>query len=142
MYPALYILMRQDMESLNAGKAMAQAAHAATAFAWHMAAIAIREDFDTYSDDVWLGLAQWENTTKQGFGTTVVLGVRSFESLHHIIEDASEDGFPARVIHDPTYPILDGAALHAAPVDTCGFVFTPCRDEREVDALMDLPRHP
>ena len=32
MTPVLYILMRTDMTSLNAGKAMAQASHATNAF--------------------------------------------------------------------------------------------------------------
>ena len=32
VFPVLYILMRNDMKSMNPGKAMAQASHASNAF--------------------------------------------------------------------------------------------------------------
>ena len=35
MTPVLYILMRTDMNSMNPGKAMAQASHASNAFITH-----------------------------------------------------------------------------------------------------------
>lgn len=64
---ALYILMRTDMDSMNPGKACAQAAHAANAFV----------DFMHFS-----GLTtatteklcnEWREQTGLGFGTTIVL---------------------------------------------------------------------
>ena len=68
MTPVLYILMRTDLDSMNRGKAMAQASHASNAFVNHEIldgtfgiASNMRED--------------WKHQTEQGFGTVLVLGV-------------------------------------------------------------------
>lgn len=56
----LYILMRTDLSSMNGGRAMAQASHASNAF------------IHKYSAEA--AVVQWQNETKQGFGTAIVLG--------------------------------------------------------------------
>jgi peptidyl-tRNA hydrolase len=123
--PTLYILMRTDMASLNAGKAMAQAAHAANAFTQQ-----------NYHAD---GKSQW--LCSQGFGTTIVLAVDSERELVEIINSAIEDGFPANVIVDTTYPLKDGATTHYFPVTTCGYVFTKCRQTKKISSLAGLDLH-
>ena len=107
--PQLYILMRTDMDSMNPGKAMAQAAHAANQFRHEHEGVDLRK---------------WENETRKGFGTTIVLGVGSEEELQNCIEDAQQDSIAAGIVHDPTYPLKDGTCLHLIPVNTCGYVFT------------------
>jgi hypothetical protein len=34
----------------------------------------------------------------------------------------------ADVVHDPTYPILDGEVVHHIPLDTCAYVFVPNKE--------------
>lgn len=56
---ALYILMRNDLASMNAGRAMAQASHASNAFI---------HKFGNEPD-----VKSWKRQTTQGFGTAIVL---------------------------------------------------------------------
>lgn len=127
--PTLYILMRTDMASMNPGKAMAQAAHAANAF--------VRDARDEHYH-----IADWESSTPQGFGTTLTLAVGSQEALEDAVEEAVADGFHADTIHDPTYPVRDGSVTHYVPVNTCGYVFTRCRITNPVPSLASLELHP
>jgi peptidyl-tRNA hydrolase len=95
MTPVLYILMRTDLPSMNAGKAMAQASHASNAFI-HQSAL-----FKA-SDPVMV--KQWYNETKQGFGTVLVLAANGGQ-INSIIEKAKEtEGVIAGKVIDPTYP--------------------------------------
>lgn len=126
--PTLYILMRSDMESLNAGKAMAQAAHAANQFV----ATAFAEGID---------ISDWATAGNGSFGTTLTLAVSERE-MRECTVGATEEGYLAGLIHDPTYPIRDGKVTHYIPLDTCAFVFTPCRHTMRVPALAGLPLHP
>lgn len=136
MQPALYILMRTDMASMNPGKGMAQAAHAANAFTHKFA------DDHEYVDDVerWLGEAYLDGA--QGFGTTLTLAVESERELREVIGSAQEDGFPAGLVLDNTYPVRDGKVTHLIPVFTCGYVFTKCRHSHPVSSLAGLRLHP
>lgn len=135
--PALYILMRTDMASMNAGKAMAQAAHAANAFI-HTSAMQFPEgDHQDYAD-----ISAWQHQTAQGFGVTLTLAVPTEKEMKEAVWAAIEDGFIADTVHDPTYPVRDGEVTHLLPVDTCAYVFTPCRLERPVPSLAGLDLHP
>lgn len=126
MDPVLYILMRTDMDSMNPGKGMAQAAHAANQFA-HFAS--------------GLGFDAWVD---QGgtFGTTIVLAVASERDLKKRVKAATDHGFEAGIVHDSTYPVRDGDVTHLIPVDTCGWVFSPDRKDYEMLFLADLELHP
>lgn len=133
--PRLYILMRTDMDSMNAGKAMAQAAHAANAF---VADIEKRQRERPQVLEVDRAYMKWKAQAHQNFGTTIVLGVDSSQ-LHECVAQAGLYGFVANIVHDPTYPIRDGSVTHLIPVDTCGYVFGP---EGEVACLKGLSLHP
>lgn len=115
----LFILMRNDLESMTAGKACAQAAHAANATSHHMLTKVndkvLKEEFSF-----------WETQTKQGFGTTIVLGATEQE-MKSVVELLQEK-FVSGVVHDPTYPVRDGKVMHLIPVDTCAYIFVPDRD--------------
>ena len=114
--------MRTDMDSLNPGKAMAQASHASNAFVYRWG----KEK----------AVKEWQGETQQGFGTVLVLGVTGDE-LYSVVEKVNEDlrfkeDVYSDIIHDPTYPVQDGEVVHHIPVDTCGYVFG------NTDSLEDL----
>ena len=72
----LYILMRTDMDSMNPGKAMAQASHASNAFVFRFG----KENL----------VKQWQGETQQGFGTVLVLdvpGVQINDVVHRVNAD-------------------------------------------------------
>ena len=109
----LYILMRTDMDSLNPGKAMAQASHASNAFVYRWG----KENM----------VKEWQGETQQGFGTVLVLGVTGDE-MYKVVDTVKEDlrfkeEVYADIIHDPTYPVQDGDVVHHIPVDTLVVMF-------------------
>ena len=120
--PALYILMRTDMASMNNGKSDAHAGHAASAFARFYYV----RNKDKHRDTP--GMLEWHQCTPQGFGTKLSMGVDEF-SMYKIVENATKLGFAAEVVHDPEYPVTDGATQHLIPVDTCAYVFVPDKDD-------------
>ena len=134
VFPVLYILMRTDLESLNPGKMAAQASHASNAFvhAWD------ERDHDSDVDD--LGV-KWLTSTKQGFGTVLVLGVNE-KQMRIAVEVAQQLEYPAEVIHDPTYPIRDGEVCHFLPIDTCAYVFGDKDDPILKSILGNFNLHP
>ena len=113
MTPVLYILMRTDMDSMNPGKAMAQASHASNAFITHSL------KHPAQQGDL---VDAWQNSTPERFGTVLVLGVTEGQmQTATLVGDRC--GYLSGVVHDPTYPLQDGDTTHFIPVDTCGFVF-------------------
>ena len=128
MNPVLYILMRNDMESMNTGKAVAQGAHAANQFT-----------HDYGENDPPDELFEHWKRQADGFGTTVCLAVNE-NLLHRVVEFASQAGFKAGITHDPSYPLRDGQVTHLLPLDTCGYVFGEKDDLRALLGQFDL--HP
>lgn len=112
--PRLYVLMRTDLASMNPGKAVAQGAHAANQCAHEIVVAGSAEQRAL--------LAEWEAQTGNGFGTTITLGVREAEMRSAVLV-ARALGLHADVVHDPTYPLIDGETLHLLPLDTCAFIF-------------------
>ncbi len=116
-FPVLYILMRTDLASMNAGKGMAQASHASNAFVRHVEDSRIKKTKET------IGLFnKWSNSTLQGFGTVLVLGVNEIQ-MRTAVDVAKSLDFVAGVVHDPTYPLVDGDFVHFLPLDTCAYIF-------------------
>lgn len=139
--PILYIIMRNDLASLNAGKAMAQAAHAANALAHKM--VKLRD-----ASPVKKLYLKWAKETSQGFGTTIVLAgtVRGFEEATQYIENDGGLSFRGEayafgVIHDPTYPLRDGSYTHLIPVDTCAYLLAD-KDSEAAKVLSGFELHP
>ena len=128
--PALYILMRSDLDSLNPGKMVAQGAHAANQAAFEMRKLRERVKHPnsggatkTVANDRLLDMfEQWETSTPDGFGVTLCLDVTG-EELPLVVNAAQSCGFAAGVTHDPSYPLRDGGVTHSLPLDTCGYVF-------------------
>ncbi len=125
----LYILMRTDMESMNAGKGMAQAAHAANQFV------------SLFGSGQTEGYVDWVHSA-DGFGTTIVLSVFGETELRYYLENALKLGHPSGIVFDSTYPIVDGSAIHSIPVHTCGYVFVKNRHENGGALIEGLELHP
>jgi peptidyl-tRNA hydrolase len=114
--PRQYILMRNDMESLNSGRACAQAMHAANQMVFEL-------QFCMPLDDVRRELLKdWEDETGAGFGTGIVLSVNEQE-MHETVATAKKNGFHVGIVNDPDYKIKDGETFHSLSIDTCGYVF-------------------
>lgn len=103
MNPVLYIISRNDLGSLNPGKAMAQCAHAANAMVDRHRAdgpLLRNEKVDEL-------FRLWEMQTPQGFGTTIVL-VGKMQDLVDV--SLFLKNYSGPVVHgftyDPTYPLV------------------------------------
>jgi hypothetical protein len=89
---ALYILMRNDLASMNAGRCMAQASHASNAFIHR---------FGKNST-----VKEWQKQTNQGFGTAIVLSADEFQ-IRLTNQKLFEAGFAIRdYLIDPEYSYI------------------------------------
>lgn len=140
MKPVLYILMRTDLNSLNPGKAMAQAAHAANAFVLQIESCQNfpNDDEFEYLIDLY---NEWVEQTAQGFGTTVVLAVNTEQKLNQLILEAHNFAI-ADTVYDPTYPIRDGGVTHEVPLTVCGYIFGDANSLKLYKHLRNLELHP
>lgn len=94
--------MRNDIDSLNPGKAMAQAAHAGQLFE--------KATNGKFNEDC-------------GFITTLVLQATSDE-LDDLVYFAGKSSFIWDEVMDPTYPVRDGNVTHLIPFRTCVWIFS------------------
>jgi peptidyl-tRNA hydrolase len=146
----LYILMRTDLQSMNAGKGMAQAAHASNQFV-HL---------NPKENSVKL----WQRQTQWGFGTTIVLGATKDQLTESFMIAKHCQGVLTGLVVDPTYPYIvskevfdllpesvhtstpvvkdDGSVFLCRKEVTCGYVFlsTDCPDKDRI--LGKLKLHP
>jgi len=139
-FPVLYILMRNDLASMNAGKACAQASHASNALVHHFSLKKAGER-EPISENSHALFEKWEKETKQGFGTVLVLAVNECE-MRFTVDAAERYGLVSGVVHDPTYPLRDGSTTHFIPLDTCAYVFTDKNDPVTDLLLGNFPLHP
>lgn len=135
--PVLYILMRNDLASMNPGKAMAQASHASNAFVKHVESL---EDGCPEAQCICMSYA-WKNETPQGFGTVLVLGLNE-DQMNSVVKVAQTLNFVSGVINDPSYPLVDGDTVHFMNLDTCGYVFGDKNDPVLVAILQNFNLHP
>lgn len=128
----LYVLCRNDMASLGRGKGHAQSAHAANAFTWDTIIRPSIENTTLNADAL-----EWCREA-DGFGTTIALSA-NLRQINEKITLAKALGFPARVVPDPSYPLLDGRTLHIIPdVVTGGYVFGEKADLEIILRDLDL----
>lgn len=121
--PALYILMRTDMASMNAGKAMAQASHASNAFVKEIT----KQNEISMEIELTNLFETWKTETDQGFGTAIVLGL-SMKEIDELFDDLSFLDYKLstnfkNIVIDPSYPIRDGDVTHHINIPTCAYVF-------------------
>lgn len=86
----LYILMRNDLESMSYGRAAAQASHASNAFVYK---------YGKRTD-----VQRWQKQTAQGFGTAIVLSVDELE-LTNVLTEAKRLKLPHESVVDPDYGV-------------------------------------
>jgi len=126
----LYILMRTDIESMNPGKGMAQACHAANHCAAEMQTVG---NYSEYQQNAFL---QWEKQSSQDFGTTIVLDGETIEDVRYTIDCLTHSGVPCSIITDTSYPIRDGEVTHLINIDTCAWVFCCDEDSELVERVL------
>jgi len=125
IHPVLFIFMRTDMDSLNAGKAMAQAAHAANQMAKEMRDI---EEKGKKKGGCSL-IAYFHKWEKEGngFGTTVVFNGDDLKYAKMTFEEMEQNDKIKQWRHgtvlDETYPLRDGRRTHFLPIETCLWMF-------------------
>jgi hypothetical protein len=89
----LYILMRTDLPSMNAGRAMAQASHAANQF--------IHENERLADGGENMLVKQWAMETRGGFGTAIVLSA-TLDDIERAVKNVGPTERAAKVV-DPSY---------------------------------------
>ena len=117
----LYIFMRSDLDSLNPGKAMAQAVHAGNQLESRYQRVLGNPEHNKFIN----GFNNWKNQA-YGFGTTIVLDADEFsDRLKDIAEWLEIDSLQPEfgVILDPSYPLIDGNKVHLIALDTCAYLF-------------------
>jgi len=134
----LYILMRNDLDSMNSGKAIAQGSHASNAFIDHFLTYA-SETAEPDIDIINAGNV-WQLQTKQGFGTVLVLEA-DMKEIQKTVDIAQKMGYISGIVHDPTYPIVDGKVVHYLPLDTCAYVFVPDKSNDDMASFI-LGKYP
>lgn len=144
--------MRDDIPSLNAGKAMAQAAHAANSL--------------VHCYGTTKKVKEWQRESMDGFGTTIVLAADK-NQIDELDEVCSAYGLTGGIITDETYPfivdkeiagLLDKKKITDGPTQiddetmlvcrkevTCFYMLVDEEDEsysEAIELLKTLPLHP
>lgn len=88
MEPVLYIIMRNDLPSLNPGKLAAQASHVTSVFTAN-----VDKKSKLYTE--------WSSQTEYNYGTVICLE-SSYENLNYIGRKFTNKNFG--YVYDPTYP--------------------------------------
>ena len=98
-----YCLVRTDLPSLGAGKAIAHAMHAGNQMTWREVVMPMSKGEEPNAD-----VMEWHRSAG-GFGTTIALGDKNqldFKTINAVIDAAEKLGFVAGKVVDPTYPYL------------------------------------
>ncbi len=98
-----YCLVRTDLPSLGAGKAIAHAMHAGNQMTWREVVMPMSKGEEPNED-----VMEWHRMAG-GFGTTIALGDKNqldFKTIGAVVEAAKKLGFVADLVVDPTYPYL------------------------------------
>lgn len=110
MEPYLYLLIRNDLDSLNPGKAVAHGAHAANQFTHEMdeylSANLNTECSSTVSDIMLDRMYQTWKKSANGFGTTIALSVNYRELTTAVQIAKTFSTLRAGETVDPTYPYI------------------------------------
>ena len=121
--PTLYLFIRNDIYSMNAGKAVAQGSHATNDFE-----IKVRMAADQ-SVEWHKTLNTWRNG--ECAGRALVFGATGaqFENLKILCEIYESNSSNQKNIlwgsyTDPTYPLRDGQLTHTIPFNSAMWIFT------------------
>lgn len=98
-----YCLVRTDLPSLGAGKAIAHAMHAGNQMTFETMVVPLQKGKAVDPD-----ILEWHGQAK-GFGTTIALGKGNelpLETMQAVVDTVNKLGGKANVVVDPTYPYL------------------------------------
>lgn len=123
--PYLYILVRNDLDSMNCGKMVAQGCHAANQMVFEFSKF--KSSLNDSEQKLWSDLFESWELSANGFGVTISLGVNERE-MRTAIMVAKALGLHAGITHDPSYPLIDGQVCHLLPLDTCAYIFADKKD--------------
>jgi len=115
-----YLIMRSDLDSLNPGKACAQAAHATDLMAHEM------DHYYEHNIPETLFRAYEDAKRELGFMTTITLDGGNWANIDNFLatfDFGNKDTSHVVRVFDPTYPIRDGRVTHLIPIYTCAMVF-------------------
>lgn len=110
-----YLLVRNDLASMNPGKGFAQADHAGTQM--------VLKDMPGWKPAHRAWVRRWA-ADGDGFGTVLSMGV-SERTMNKALEIAKRLGVPHATILDKSYPLVDGDVVHEIPLVTCAYIFGP-----------------
>src|SRR6266705_1069144 len=110
--PVLVILMRNDLDSLNPGKACAQASHASNQMVKCVSEL--KSPYWTQS------LHRWSHEAF-GFGTCIVRS-SYWSDIEMCLDEWSFENVIKGKVLDPSYPLKDGLVLHTFPLHTCAWL--------------------
>lgn len=106
----LYVIVRQDLDSMGRGRTAAQASHAANQMTYEHHMLTEDPIKESYVMD-------WVKQTPYGFGTQIVKKVNSGEELTSLYEHLSSQNFSdipvvIGLTIDPEYFVPDGESGH------------------------------
>lgn len=115
--PIAYVLMRNDIPSLGAGKAAAHAHHAGTVMSY-----VIRNES---GPEVYAEFSEWEKQAN-GAGTCIVLQIDNEEQMKAIvcaINRSENKKIAAGVWEDPSFPSQTSFGFFEMKMAVCAWVF-------------------
>jgi hypothetical protein len=133
--PILYILARQDIPQMNAGKLGAQCAHAQSVLSEHISHLRLidahrrKDDINVITEDKHNRLLlddyhEWQRG--RAFGVTITLAVTKEEMDD--LEDSMAGRNLGRIV-DPTYPMVSETGYaFTEERETCAYLFAGSRD--------------
>ena len=125
----LYIMVRNDMKSMNPGKAAAQSSHASNQFVWDLThpKSPLSPLYGKHPIHVEMLQKLHKNwvADRRGFGTVLTLG-GTLQQIGASLSRARNSGNPQILyawVTDPDYPVVDGNVVHHVSIDTCAYLF-------------------
>jgi hypothetical protein len=121
----LYVLPRMDLASMTADMTVLQAMRAV------VHAISALERKGTHGPEWRESFVNWTTQTDGGHGVTRILWLENLTRLREVTGILAEAGYPAGLVTDPAYPVIDGAFTHSVTAVTCGWIFGAAADLEE-----------
>lgn len=122
----LYLLMRNDLPSMNPGKAIAHGAHAAN----QMVHILERGMGNPLSMETWK--KQYHEWARQamGFGTTISISM-SLKEMNDVVLRFQNLGIHSELVTDPTYPAITDTEILEVMNRELGRIISPYADSMD-----------
>lgn len=141
--PVLHIFMFTDVPDMNPGKGIAQGAHAASKFVYHMMKSKYTSNKTTLEGKLWDNFEAWAEQG-DGFGTKLVRECTRKE-FEEVVVKVADPMVPPREgnVVDTSYPARNWYGdVYISVENTCAYVFTDSyTTQEEMDAIRTIPLH-